>query len=204
MSEERKRRVVSKDEITHKRSGISKFVSTFLKGDMTSIVGHLVDDILIPSAVETMNDMGHNLVDGIMYGNDSSKGSKKGYYSRKKGHTSYDKISSGKSSKSSISRSGSRRRSLQFDDILFDERRDAEEVLAMLRSDLEENDWGSVSVGDFYDKYEEVTDVEIRPRDFTEQKYGWEDLDDARVVAVRTSEGRQWYIDFPRAESLAD
>ena len=204
MSEERKRRVVSKDDITHKRSGISKFVNTFIKGDMTSVVGHLVDDILIPSAFETINDMGHNLVDGMMGMGADSKSSKKGYYSRKKGHTSYDKISSGKSSKSSISRSGSRRRSLQFDDILFDERRDAEEVLAMLRSDLEENDWGTVSVSDFYDKYEEVTDVEIRPRDFTEEKYGWEDLDDARVVAVRTSEGRQWYIDFPRAESLAD
>ena len=204
MSEERKKRVVSKDQITHKRSGISKFVSTFIKGDMTSVVGHLVDDILIPSAFETINDMGHNLIDGMMGMGSDSKSSKKGYYSRKKGHTSYDKISSGKTSKSSISRSGSRRRSLQFDDILFDERRDAEDVLAMLRNDLEENDWGTVSVSDFYDKYEEVTDVEIRPRDFTEEKYGWEDLDDAKVVAVRTSEGRQWYIDFPRAESLAD
>ena len=203
MSEEKKR-VVNKNDITHKRSGISKFVSTFLKGDMTSVVGHLVEDILIPSAFETMNDMGHNLIDGMMYGNGDKKSSNKGYYARKKGHTSYDRISSGKSDKSSISRSGSRRRSLKFDDILFDERRDAEKVLAMLRGDLEDNEWGSVSVADFYDKYEEVTDVEIRPRDFTEEKYGWEDLDDARVIAVRTSEGRQWYIDFPRAESLAE
>ena len=204
MSEERKKRVVNKKDITHKRSGLSNFVDTFIKGDMTSVVGHLVEDILVPSAVETMNDMGHNLIDGMMYGNSGSGGSQRGYKARKKGHTSYDKISSGSSKKSSISRSGSRRRSLRFDDILFDNRNDAIEVLSMLQADLEENGYGSVSVADFYDKYEEVTDVEIRPRDFTEEKYGWEDLDDAKVVAVRTSEGRQFYIDFPRAESLAD
>ena len=203
MSEKRKR-VVNKSDITHKRSGLSNFIDTFLKGDMTSVVGHLVEDILIPSAVETMNDMGHNLIDGMMYGSGDSGSSKRGYKARKKSHTSYDKISSGNSSKSSINRSGSRRRSLRFDDILFDDRSDAVEVLRMLQDDLDENGYGAVSVADFYDKYEEVTDVEIRPRDFTEEKYGWEDLDDAKVVAVRTSEGRQFYIDFPRAESLAD
>lgn len=204
MSEERKRRVVNKSEITHKRSGLSNFVDTFIKGDITSVIGHLVEEILIPSAVETMNEMGHNLIDGMTYGDGTEGSSKRGYKARKKGHTSYDKISSGNSGKSSINRSGSRRRSLRFDDILFDDRSDAIEVLKMLQDDLDENGYGAVSVADFYDKYEEVTDVEIRPRDFTEEKYGWEDLDDAKVVAVRTSEGRQFYIDFPRAESLAD
>lgn len=200
------RRVVNKSDITHKKSGFSKFIGTFIGGDITDVVGHLIDDILAPGAVDLLDDMAHSFVDGMIY-RDDPKGYSRSSGSRRRGgrgHTSYDRVSSKASKHSTISRSEGRRRSMNFDDLLFYDRRDAQDVLNSLREELEENGYDCVTVGDFYDKYEEACKVTIKPRDFNERKYGWEDLDDATIVAVRTEEGRQWYIKFPRAEYLAD
>lgn len=209
MSEEKKElregvRVVDKSAVTKKRGGLSKFTDTFIKGDLTTVIGHLVEDILIPSAIDLLGDMCHSFVDGMIYRDEGGYSSRRsGSKGRRGGYTSYSKSSSSGGMKQSQKRSGARRRSLEFDDILFDERGQAVEVLNILRTSLDENNYGSVSVGDFYDAYEEVCDIRIN-YDFTEEKYGWTDLDDVPVVPTRTEKGRKFYIKFPRAEYLAD
>jgi hypothetical protein len=73
-----------------------------------------------------------------------------------------------------------------MDDIKINSRREAEDVLHELRSRIEE--YGFVTVGYFY----QIVRV---PESYTDDKYGWENLD---RVEVRPLRGGGYIIDFPR------
>jgi hypothetical protein len=76
-----------------------------------------------------------------------------------------------------------------FSEVILENRTDAEEVLDGLRELIERYDQASVS--DFYEL------VGITP-DFTDNKWGWTDLRDARVQIVRGG----FILRLPRTQSL--
>lgn len=76
-----------------------------------------------------------------------------------------------------------------YDDVIFDNRGDAEEVLFRMEELLEH--YQTVSVADMLDLCG-ITSA------YTDNKYGWNDLRDARVM--RVSEG--YIIDLPRPMAL--
>lgn len=80
-------------------------------------------------------------------------------------------------------------KSYRYDDIILDNRGEAEDVLRTM-DDLIET-YGLVSVADFYDLVG-VTG------DYTDNKYGWTDLRNANVIRVRDG----YMIKLPRASLL--
>jgi len=193
--EEPKEEIVSRKVITGeakkvKKSLSTKFLDTFVQGDITDVAKHIVSDILIPSAIETMGDMGHNLVDGMIYGDEApSRGRRR--RNRDRERTSIDR-GTGRSRNRDRERLHNRR-TLNFDDIFLDTREEAGMVLEELQGRIE--DYDRCTVADLYDAVG-------WDHDYTESKYGWYDLESAKIIRVRGADGYGYSIDLPKAELL--
>ena len=81
------------------------------------------------------------------------------------------------------------KQSYSYDDVVFDNRGDAEMVLRRMEELLDT--FNAVSIADMFD----LCDITAS---YTQHKYGWTDLDDAQVR--RTRDG--YIIDLPRAIAL--
>lgn len=174
------KKIISGTATTKKKSGLTKFADVFISQDIEKVKSYIIMDVLIPTVKETILDT-ISMVLGVERG--SSRGSKKPspartsygrYYEREREQgVPYNKA----------------RVSYEFDDIILDNRGDAEDVLWQLRDDLKE--FGTVSVLDLYDL------VGVTGR-HTDRNYGWTDLSTARVVP--TSDG--YLLRMPRALSI--
>ena len=185
------KKVISGTAKKHKKSLGQKFAETFVQGDISDVGKHLVQDILIPSAIETVGDMGHNLVDGLIYGDDAPARSKS-KRNRNRERTSIDR-GTGRSQRRDRERSMHNRRTLNFDDIFLETRGEAEMVLDELNERIEA--YEQATVADLYDAVG-------WDHDYTEAKYGWTDLSDARIIRVRGDGGYGYSISLPKAEYL--
>ena len=107
----------------------------------------------------------------------ASKVSYRNYYERDS-----DRIRAGSAS--------NRRGGLEYDDILFDTRGDAEAVLDAMNDIISQ--YGTVSVSDFYDLARVPND------NFTMNRYGWTNI--AGATAVRVRDG--YILKLPRAIPL--
>ena len=171
-----------------------KMAETFVKGDVTDVGKHLVQDILIPSAIETLGDMGHNLVDGIIYGDDAPARSRSRSKRNRTERTSIDR-GTGRSDRRNRQISHNKK-SLSFDDVLVDTREEAKLVIAELREAIEDYDQARVS--DLY--YAVGWDNLI---DYTTDQYGWYELDESvRPIQVRVDGEIKFTISLPKAEYL--
>lgn len=168
-----------------------KFLDTFVQGDISDVSGHILHDILIPSAIETIGDMGHNLVDGMIYGDDAPARSHS-RRSRNRERTSIDH-GTGRSTRDREKARQHNRRTLNFDDIWLETREEAAMVLEELQSRID--DYDRATVADLYDAVG-------WDHDYTESKYGWYDLDQARIIRVRGAEGYGYSLELPKAELL--
>ena len=167
-----------------------KIADTFVQGDISDVGRHLVQDILIPSAIETIGDMGHNLVDGMIYGDDAPARAR----SRRNRNRPTTSIDRGTGRNQRLNRQTQHnRRTLNFDDIFLDTREEAVLVLEELQSRIE--DYDQATVADLYDAVG-------WDHDYTESKYGWYDLTDAKVIRVRGPEGTGYSLSLPKAEVL--
>lgn len=185
------RKVIDGEAKKIKKGIGQKFLDTFVQGDITDVAGHIVHDILIPSAIETIGDMGHNLVDGMIYGDDAPARSRS-RRSRNRERTSIDR-GTGRSTRDRDRARQHNRRTLNFDDIFLDTREEAAMVLEELQSRID--DYDRATVADLYDAVG-------WDHDYTEGKYGWYDLDQARIIRVRGSEGYGYSLELPKAELL--
>lgn len=185
------RKVISGEAKKIKKGIGQKLADIFIQGDIKDVASHIVQDILLPSAIETIGDMGHNLVDGMIYGDDTPA-RRRSSRSRNRERTSIDR-GTGRSANRERERRQHNRRTLNFDDIFLDTREEAVMVLDELQSRI--SDYERVTVADLYDAVG-------WDHDYTESKYGWYDLDGARIVRVRGAEGYGYSLDLPKAEPL--
>lgn len=185
------RKVINGEAKKIKKSVGKKFADTFIQGDISDVAGHIVHDILIPSAIETIGDMGHNLVDGMIYGDDAPARTRS-RRSRSRERTSIDR-GTGRSTRDRERARMHNRRTLNFDDIFLDTREEAAMVLEELQGRIE--DYDRVTVADLYDAVG-------WDHDYTESKYGWYDLESARIIRVRGADGYGYSLDLPKAEQL--
>lgn len=186
-------------ELRTKKRGLGqKFKDTFIKGDVHEVAQGIFTEYLIPYILDGVTSMAHNFIDGMLTGETV------GYYAGggRSGRTNYSGISKKKKSSSDkLNRTNAAKKSKVMDDVLFDNRAQAELVLRILRDELEDGHHDSVSIADFYDAYEEATGEAI-DHEFTEAKYGWYDLDNIPVLRTRDDAGVAYYIKFPKAEPL--
>lgn len=166
---------------TKKKSEIKKFTDVFIAEDVTSVKNYIVNDVLIPAAKKAISDIVTNGIDMILYGEARGKDRRRDSGSR----VSYTKYYE-RDRDRDYDRRRERRSVYDYDDIILDTRREAEDVLNRMDDLIDA--YGMVSVADLYD----LVGVS---GNYTDNKYGWTNLRNAEVR--RTRDG--YLIKLPKA-----
>lgn len=173
-------KVVSGKVRTKKKTEFQKLSETFFSAeDFENAKSYIFLDVLIPTLKKTILD----IVNVVLYGDG---------YETKRGTTAskisyrkyYDEASEGFNYRTTRARNN-----YNFNDIIFDNRGEAEDVL--LRMDELLMYYEMVSVADLY----ELTGIQGR---YTDNDYGWTNLRDACVV--RTRDG--YLLKMPKIQPL--
>lgn len=182
------KKVIAKAKV-QKKSAIKEALRTFFAQDLPEIAEHLVIDVAIPAAKNAITDMVTQGIQQLLYG--------EGYPRRRpsSGYTSY-------SSSSSVyrgtgyyeSRRPERREPRQpkptnVEDLVFDTRGDAVDVIEFIAESIEQ--YGQVSVADL------MSSVGIQPR-YTDERWGWTTTDAFEIRQIR--EG--WLVSADRPEPI--
>lgn len=161
-------KVIAKAKVS-KTSPIKEALKTFFVNDLPDIANHLVVDVAIPAAKNAITDMVTQGIQQLLYGAvDVNRG-------RSSTYTSY-----GSSSRTTYTRGAPnnvryleprnavRQNTLRVDDLIFDSKADATEVIEYLAETIER--YGQVSVASLY------SSVGIQPK-YTDERWGWTTLD---------------------------
>lgn len=170
---------------TRKKGDIQKFADVFIAEDANNVKSYILMEVIVPAVKKAISDIVTTGVDMILYGEGgrskknsiTSKVSYRNYYER-----DADRVRAGASN--------SRRNGLDYDDILFDTRGDAEAVLDAMNDIISQ--YGTVSVSDLYDLARVPND------NFTMARYGWTNIGGATAVRVRDG----YILKLPRAIPL--
>lgn len=167
---------------TKKKSGANKLSEVFVTEDISSVKDYILYDVLLPAAKKTLSEIVSNGIDMLLYGETKSKSKSRG------SKVSYSKYYD---DREDDYRRSSRRRAVGYDyeDVILESRREAEEVLNRMEDLIDS--YGVVSVADLYDL------VGISGK-YTDNKYGWTNLRDADIE--RTRDG--YLLVFPRVKPL--
>lgn len=178
-------KVISGTAKTKKKSEIQKFTDIFVSEDMNSVKTYIVMDVLVPAVKKAISDIVTNGIDMILYGEADGYNNKKSRASNVSYRSYYESRDDRRDR--SANRGGSGYQiGYNFDNIILDNRGEAEDVLTRMDELIET--YNIVSVADFYD----LVGVS---GNYTDNKYGWTDLHNASIV--RTRDG--YMIKLPRA-----
>lgn len=182
-SENKVEKVVNGSVKTRKKSEIQKFADVFIQEDAQKVKSYIVMDVLVPAVKKAISDIVTNGIDMILYG-EAEYAKKNGQASKVSYRSYYNKRDERRDYSSNRTRTG-----YDYDDVILDNRGEAEEVLS--RMDELVATYGLVSVADFYD----LVGVS---GNYTDNKYGWTNIRSASVVRVRDG----YMIKLPRALPL--
>jgi hypothetical protein len=175
-----------------KRGFGKRLAETFLGDDTQSVGSYIFHDVLVPAAKALINDMIGGGLEMLLYGTQRGRNSsRRGGMSNSR--TSYGDYYDSRDRKDrdrggrEMTRSG--RAKHDFDEIILENRGEAEEVLAHL-VDLT-IDYQQATVADLY----ELVGINS---DFTDNKYGWTDLRSASVQRVRSG----YLLNLPKTQLL--
>lgn len=173
--------VVNNSAKVKKKSEVRKFADVFLSEDISNVKTYILSDVIIPALKKGISDVVTNGIDMLLYGEAG--------HSKK--HSAVSKVSYAGFYKSERDRrdprEGRMRGGLDYDDIIFDTRGDAEAVLTAMDEILQT--YPFVTVGDLYDL------AQVSTNNYAINKYGWKDIRAAQVVRVRDG----YMIKLPRA-----
>lgn len=182
------KKVIAKAKV-QKKSAIKEALRTFFAQDLPEIAEHLVIDVAIPAAKNAITDMVTQGIQQLLYGEvDPRRRPSSGY-------TSYSRSSHSDRSRGYYeSRRTERREPRQpkptnVEDLVFDTRGDAVDVIEFIAETIEQ--YGQVSVADL------MSSVGIQPR-YTDERWGWTITDAFEIRQIR--EG--WLISADRPEPL--
>lgn len=175
--------VVSQPATLRKKSGIVKLADIFMPEDISSVKDYIVGSVIIPKIKNVLHDIGSEAWDSFW--GISGRSSSRGPASRVTfGHTDYNKMST--QGEAPRQRSG-----VDYNDIEFRTRGDAELVLDRMGELCENYDF--VSVADMY------SIAEVSNDNFALTKWGWTDISEAKVVPLS---GGGYSIKMPRAKPI--
>lgn len=179
------KKVIAKAKV-QKKSAIKEALRTFFAQDLPEIAEHLVIDVAIPAAKNAITDMVTQGIQQLLYGEvDSRRRSTSGY-------TSYSRSSRSDRSRGYYDSRRSERREpkpTNVEDLVFDTRGDAVDVIEFIAEQIEE--YGQVSVADL------MSSVGIQPR-YTDERWGWTTTDAFEIRQIR--EG--WLVSADRPEPI--
>lgn len=172
-------KVISGTAKVKKKNEMQKFASTFISEDIKSVKSYIITDVLVPGIKKAITET----VNLILYGESRSKSNNS--TSPKPSYRSYYDNNT-----NTANTAITRRSAYTYDNIVVDNRVDAEEVLDNMNNIIKK--YGIVSVADMYDLVGIVGN-------YTDNKYGWTDLRTAKIERERDGGYR---IDLPRALPL--
>ena len=181
--EKKVEKVIAGTAKSKKKNEIQKFADVFISEDVTNVKSYILLDVLVPAIKKAISDIVTNGIDMILYGGSNrtksnsaaSKVSYRSYYDRGNDRRDYN-----------LART---KTGYNYDDIILDNRGEAEDVLS--RMDELISTYGLVSVADLYDLVG-VTG------NYTDNKYGWTDIRSASVIRVRDG----YMLKLPKALPL--
>lgn len=181
--EKKVEKVIAGTVKSKKKSEIQKFTDVFISEDINNVKSYILLDVLIPAIKKAISDIVTNGIDMILYGetgktksnSTASKVSYRSYYDGRNGRRDYSAVRT--------------KISYNYDDIILDNRGEAEDVLS--RMDELISTYGLVSVADLYDLVG-VTG------NYTDNKYGWTNIRSASVIRVRDG----YMLKLPKALPL--
>jgi hypothetical protein len=158
-------KVVKGKVVTKKKSLGRRFWDTFVGEDIADIGNYLIHDVLVPAAKSTITDMVQSIPELLFY-----HGEHRPSRSRRDGgrtRVSYEKCydSDRRGDRRELSREDRARHN--FDDIILESKRDADEIIERLIDIIDE--YGQATVADLYDLVG-VTEA------YTDRSYGWTNL----------------------------
>lgn len=188
-SEKNVTQVVSSGVTRKKKSLRKQFQETFVAGDFRTAVRYVMFDVLLPAAKDMVVEAGSQGIEKLIFG-DSSRRRGMRPPSGPTGHISYNRYSP-------MTRQGGPERAISrqararhnFDEIVLDQRAEAEEVIDRLFELVSQ--YESATVADLY----ELVGLSST---HTDHKWGWEDLTGAGVSRIRGG----YLLDLPEPEPL--
>lgn len=183
--ERRKIEPVVKGKVkSKKKSEMRKFADVFISEDVGNVKSYVIGEVLIPAMKKALSDIVTNGIDMILYGETGVSKKRSGSSSRTSYSSYYERDRD--RGRDTDRRSRTSRNVYSYDDIILDNRGEAEDVLSNMEALIEQ--YQLVSVADLYDL------VGIRGN-YTDNKYGWTDLRSASITRVRDG----YMIKLPRA-----
>ena len=183
--EEKRVQKVVKTPVKTKKNEVRKIADIFISEDVANVKNYIFMDVLVPAIKKAIYDIVTNGIDMFLYG--STGRSKSGSSGTKVSYRSYyDQKNSSGGYRGSENKP---RNGFEYDDIVFDNRGEAEAVKQQMQATIER--YGFVTVADLYD----MVDLTAP---YTSQKYGWMSVGSAE--AIRTRDG--YVLKLPRAVPL--
>lgn len=187
LSEKKVEKVISGMAKVRKKTGARKVADAFISEEAGNVKSYILMDVIVPAIKDVLANVVKDSIDMILFGGTHRRGNN----SRKTNaeYISYNRFSDRRNDRHYDGRSTLTSR-YNFDDITIDSKAEADEVLE--RMDELIDTYGMVSVADLFDL------VGISS-EYTDHKYGWKSLRNARVVRLR---GNEYMLDLPRVTSL--
>ena len=170
-----------------KKNEMRKFTNSFFADDLDNIGTWIKNDVFIPTVKRTLYDIFEGSLSKALFGGQG--GSRNRSSADKVSYRDYSASSRRDDRRSDSYRSGTRS-VLDYDDIIFDNRGDAEAVLTRMIEILDE--YETVSVADLY----ELARINNPPH--TANKYGWDNL--SKSYVDRNHDG--YVIKLPRVIAI--
>lgn len=182
------KKVIAKAKV-QKKSAIKEALQTFFVQDLPEIAEHLVVDVAIPAAKNAITDMVTQGIQQLLYGEvDPRRRPTSGYTS----YSSSSRVNRGTGyyeSRRTERREPRQPKPTNVEDLVFDTRGDAVDVIEYVAESIEQ--YGQVSVADL------MSSVGIQPR-YTDERWGWTTIDAFEIRQIR--EG--WLVSADRPEPL--
>ncbi len=167
-------RIVTGDVKIEKKKSALKFGDVFLPKDMDGVKRYVLAELLIPEIKSLLL----SIFETILNGPDGGRRSKSGEptnYSRQ-----YDNTQKTRDPSQSV---------YDFGKVYIQDRTEAQDVLIQMDDII--NEYGKVSVSD-------LMDCLGKTAKWTDNKYGWTDIKNAKIVHTRYG----WAIDLPKVNPL--
>lgn len=179
--------VISGSAKVHKQSCFGKFKDDIVAESFKNVGEWLWGEVVIPNTKRFIDDLVTNGIHMFLYGKGGgpkSSSIQKISYSNGSSFVNYSTTSK------NIVKAGSHSSGINYDNIVFDSRGDAEAVLTQMEEMIDV--YGMVSIADLYEM------AELPIPSYTLNNYGWTDLKSATTMACRDG----FLIRLPKATNI--
>ena len=182
-------KVVKGKTKTKKKSGLSKITGNIISEESGSIKEYAIYEVIIPVVKDTISQLVKGSIDMLFYGEVRSSSSRSSRSTNATKVSYRDFYEDRRNDRGRDERRTNNR--MSYDDIMFDNQQDANEVLNRMDEIVEQ--YGVVTVADLFDL------AGVTGNGYTDQNYGWTSTSSASVE--RNREG-DYFLKLQRPNNI--